>query len=136
MRANWMAALAAASMLCGCASASYVMDEYSSVEAKPFAMEGKKDFYRVFDKPAENKLMITPSIGRAAAAGFISGATFGGVAAEDNLGRKPEYEAATMAYLRSTGRDCRILDGYVVIKSQWEFKYDCSIPQRVAGKVK
>jgi hypothetical protein len=127
MRANWMAALGAALMLSGCASANYVMSEYSGVQLKHFEMaEGQT--YRVFDKPEANKLMITPSLDRAAGAGFVSGLTFGAVPAQDNLGPKPEYERASLAYLASTGRTCRLIDGYIVIQGQWEFKYDCSPP--------
>lgn len=126
MRTNRMAALGAAVMLCGCASANYVMSEYGGVQLKHFEM-GEGQTYRIFDKPDANKLMITPSFDRAAGAGFVSGLTFGAVPAQDNLGPKPEYERASLAYLTSTGRTCRLIDGYVVIQGQWEFKYDCSV---------
>jgi hypothetical protein len=125
MRANWMA-VGVAGMLCGCASANYVMSEYGGVQLKHFEMNDGQT-YRVFDKPDANKLMITPSLDRAAGAGFVSGLTFGAVPAQDNLGPKPEYERASLAYLASTGRTCRLIDGYVVIQGQWEFKYDCSV---------
>jgi len=123
---NWLAAFGAAVTLCCCASANYVMNEYSGVEVTRFEVPDK-DTYRVFDKPSQNKLMITPSLDRAAGAGFVSGLTFGAVSAQDNLGRKPEFEQVTLAYLTSTGRSCRIVDGYIVIQGQWEFKYDCSV---------
>lgn len=119
---------ACALMLAGCgAGAQYAMSEYSGVEVKSFALEGD-DIYRVFDKPASNKLMITPSFGKAMMAGAAQGATFGAVDAMDTIGPKPMFERATVEYLKSTGRTCRIVDGYVVIKPQWEFKYDCSLP--------
>jgi hypothetical protein len=127
MRVNGMAALGAALLLGGCASANYVMSEYGGVPLKHFEM-GDGQTYRVFDKPDANKLMITPSLDRAAGAGFVSGLTFGAVPTQDNLGPKPEYERASLAYLTSTGRTCRLIDGYVVIQGQWEFKYDCSVP--------
>jgi hypothetical protein len=120
-------ALSAALTLSGCASVDYVATEYGGMQPANFEV-ADVDTYRVFDKPAANKLMITPSLGRAAGAGFVSGLTFGAVSADDNLGRKPEFERASLAYLKSTGRDCRIMDGYVVIRGQWEFKYDCSVP--------
>ncbi len=117
--------LAIALLLAGCAATNYVLTEYAGIDVVNFNIPGA-DTYRVFDKPAANKLRITPSIERAAGAGFVSGLTFGGVAAEDNIGRKPEYENATLAYLKSTGRECRVIDGYVVLRGNWEFKYDCS----------
>jgi hypothetical protein len=121
--------VAAALMLGGCASASYVMSEYGGIDPVPF--DGGTDIYRVFDKPAANKVMITPSIARAMGAGAASGLTFGAVPISDNVGPKPEYERVAIAYLKSTGRECRILDGYLVITAQWEFKYDCSVPNLV-----
>lgn len=120
---------ACALMLAGCgAGVKYAIDEYSGVEVKSFQItEPDGEIYRVFDKPAQSKLMITPSLGRAAGAGFASGLTFGAVSADDSLGPKPEFEKATLAYLASTQRpNCRIIDGYVVVRGQWEFKYDCT----------
>lgn len=108
--------------LAGCSSgAQYAMREYSGVSAVPFTVEDD-DVYRVFDKPAESRLMITPSIAKAAAMGAVGGATMG---IADVSGIKPTYERAAVAYLASTGRHCRIVDGYLVQRPQWEFKYDC-----------
>ncbi len=112
-------------MLAGCTAAiGYIMEEYKGVEAVPFAIEGE-DVYRVFDKPSANKLMITPSIANSAGAGFAQGLAFGAI---DATPPKPMFERASLAYLTSTGRKCRILDGALLAKPQWEFKYDCSIP--------
>lgn len=124
--------LAAALTLAGCAGASYVMSEYQGIEPTPFPVEGD-DVYRIFDKPADNRLMITPSIAKAMGAGFVQGATFGGVDAMDSIGPKPQFEHAALAYLQSTGRTCRILDGYIVVRPQWEFKYDCRLHQATNG---
>jgi hypothetical protein len=111
---------------CG-AGVQYAMNEYSGVGVKSFDVEGE-DTYRVFDKPAANRLMITPSLGKAMGAGFAQGATFGGIDAMDTIGPKPTFEKAALGYLASTGRSCRIIDGYIVVKPQWEFKYDCALP--------
>lgn len=128
-----LSVVACALALAGCAGVSYVMKEYSGISPKPFEIEGE-DIYRVFDRPEANKLMITPSFGKAAGAGALQGLTFGGVDAMDSIGPKPMFEHAALAYLKSTGRQCRVLDGYLVIRPQWEFKYDCSLPALAAPK--
>lgn len=107
----------------GCAGASYAVNEYSGIT--PVSFDAGDDAYRIFDKPSANKLMITPSIGRAMAMGAGSGVTWG---AADTSIPKPVYERAALGYLSSTGRQCRIVDGYSVIHPQWEFKYDCGLP--------
>lgn len=117
-------AMAAALMVSACANVSYVLDEYGGIPPVDYVVDGD-DNYRVFDKPQANKLMITPSYGRAMAGGFMKGATFG---AADTAVPKPLFERAALGFLESTGRKCRILDGYMVLSPQWEFKYDCSIP--------
>lgn len=117
--------------LAGCgAGVQYAVQEYQGIPVQSFNMgegEGERTF-RIFDKPAANKLMITPSLGDAAGMGFASGLTFGALNADNP---KPIYESAAAGYLKSTGRTCRIVDGYLVEKPQWEFKYDCSIPAPV-----
>lgn len=118
----------AAVTLPGCgAGVQYAIDEYSGISVVEYEVIDE-DAYRIFDKPSANKLMITPSLGRAAGAGMLQGLTFGGADAMDTLGPKPKFEAAALGYLASTGRKCRILDGYIVARPQWEFKYDCSLP--------
>jgi hypothetical protein len=115
----------------GCAGMSYAVSEYQGISPVPFDVAGD-DTYRVFDKPASNKLMITPSIGRAMAMGAGRGIT---LMAADTSVPKPLYERAALGYLASTGRtNCRIVDGYLVIDPQWEFKYDCSVPPVTEAK--
>lgn len=114
-----------AAPLAGCgAGVNYILDEYRGTEMKSFEMPGE-DTYRIFDKPHQNKLMITPSLGSAAGTGFTRGLTLGAV---DPEAPKPVYERAALGYLESTGRRCRALETYLLVKPQWEVKYDCSIP--------
>lgn len=116
-------AVAVALLLCGCARMNYVLEEYTGISAVPFDVPGD-DVYRVFDKPAASKLMITPSAAKALGMGAESGLYMGRV---DTTPPKALYERASLAYLASTGRpNCRIIDGDMVLKPQWEFKYDCS----------
>jgi len=124
---RFAAVVSCALVMAGCgAGVQYAMDNYRGVEVKNFQIEEPDgEIYRVFDKPAENRLMITPSLGTAAAYGAVSGATFG---AANIDGPKPIFERAALAFLASTGRKCRVIDGYLIARPQWEFKYDCSIP--------
>lgn len=120
MRILCIAALCA--VLGGCAGVSYAIDEYSGVEVKNIQMPD--DNYRVFDKPAQNKMMVTPSLAASAGQGFASGLLLNAV---DNTPPKPRFDAAALQYLENTGRQgCRIVDSYVVVKPQFEIKYDCT----------
>jgi len=122
---RFAAVIACASALAGCgAGVQYIMDEYKGVEVQNFEVPNE-DIYRIFDKPLANKLMITPSLGSTVAMGVVSGATFGAARAD---GPKPVLERASLGFLASTGRKCRIIDGYLLARPQWEFKYDCSLP--------
>lgn len=81
-----------------------------------------RDDWRIFDKPKEGRLMITPSIGRAAGQGFGRGITLGAV---DTDIPKPEYQRAVEGWLMAQKRQCSVTDGYKLIRPQWEFKYSC-----------
>lgn len=82
-----------------------------------------RDDWRIFDKSAEGRLMITPSLGRSAGAGAVTGLTFG--AADTDI-PKPEYQRAVEGWLSAQGRNCMVTDGYKLIRPQWEFKYSCT----------
>lgn len=107
--------------LAGCAGMSYAMQEYSGVTIEEVVMPD--DTYRIFDKPQQGKMMVTSSIGAAAARGFGEGLLLGAV---DNTPPKPLFDAAALAYLRKTGRNnCRVVESYLLVKPQFEVKYEC-----------
>lgn len=106
--------------IAGCAGMQYAMKHYSGVPVVHHKMPD--DTYRVFDKPNEGRLMITSSLGAAAAGGAKSGITFG--AASSSAPRNFFQEAAE-SYLKKTGRDCTIKDGHLIVSPQWEFFYEC-----------
>lgn len=106
-------------LIAGCAGMNYVLDNYSGVSPVEHVMV--EDTYRIFDKPSQNRLMITPSLGSSVA----SGAAIGLFGASETVGPKPVFSKAVLSYLKSTGRECKIIDGYVVLSPQWEFKYQC-----------
>jgi hypothetical protein len=108
----------------GCATISYVMQEYHDVPVQEVRMSD--DTYRIFDKPAASKLMVTSSLSSAAGQGFVKGLTFGAVPTD---APKPLFEAASLQFLSENGRPgCRIVDAYLLAQPQWEVKYDCSPP--------
>lgn len=116
MQTSRLAAALLALALAGCAGLSEIL-QYKDVS--PVRMTDAGHVWRIFDKPLEHRLMITPTIGRAAGLGLGRGLT--GVDAIP----KPEFESAATAWLASTGRNCTLIDGYVLAEPQWEFKYRC-----------
>lgn len=114
------ALLAATVLLPGCAGLGYAM-QYSGSELTQFEWAGRP--WRIFDKAAEQRMMITPSLGRSAGQGLIEGLTFG---IADTEIPKPDYQAAVEGFLAGTGRaNCQVTDGYKLIEPQWEFTYRC-----------
>lgn len=108
--------------LSGCAGMNYAMDNYSGVAPVDFVSRGEE--YRIFDKPNEQRMMVTPSLERSAGIGLVRGFTFG---IAGNAIPKPFFENAVSDYLASTGRQCAIKDGFEIIEPQWEFRYSCAL---------
>jgi hypothetical protein len=139
MRTGIAATTISAIALSGCQGRQYAMDEYNKVPVQSFVVEpadGKPRFtsdgkggqidrartYRIFDKPAEFKLMITPSLGEAAGSGFLRGLTFG---AADMGEPVVAYRDAAEKYLASTGRSCSARDIVLIVRPQYEVRYEC-----------
>lgn len=114
--------MAICAALGGCASVNYIVNEYQGVSVQEVKMSD--DTYRVFDKPAQNKMMVTSSLSSAAGQGFARGLTFGAVPTDPP---KPLFEAAALQFLSENGRTgCRVIDAYLLARPQWEVKYDCT----------
>lgn len=111
--------LALAVLTAGCAGIQYA-NQYRGIEVERFSWDGQT--WRIFDKPDEGRLMITPTLLRSARQGFVGGLFFG---AFDTDIPKPRYEAATIGWLLESGRECTVTDGYEVVSPQWEFTYTC-----------
>lgn len=101
--------------LSGCSGLTYAIENYQSVD--PVSFTNGSQGFRVFDKPNEGRLMITPTIGQAMA----QGATFGAASTAQNT-----YKQASLAYLASTGRNCTSTEMSLVVQPQWEMFYNCS----------
>lgn len=116
----WLAFLACIVGIGGCASLSYITANYGSIEPRPVSTS--YDTFRVFDKPDASKLMITSSLGSALAQGAGGGLLLNPTV---TAVPKPVFQEAAEQYLTSTGRTCRIVDGYLLVNPQWEFRYQC-----------
>lgn len=113
--------LASVFTLSACSGAGYAIENYSGVDVQRIQVNGES--WRIFDKPNENRLMITPSLGRAASVGAVQGATFG--ISDGGKDTMAEFEAAADAYVQSRKSKCRVTKGALVINPQYEFFYEC-----------
>jgi hypothetical protein len=102
-----------------CGNLKYIVKEYHGVKVVTHA--APQATVRIFDKPAQQKMMVTPTIGKAMGMGAASGATFG----LWTLGSDPfPLQGAAQNYLDVTGRrNLRITQGRLLVKPQWEFEY-------------
>jgi hypothetical protein len=100
--------------LAGCSGMNYAMEHYNEVDPQPITY--KDQSFRIFDKPTEGRLMITPTVGNSA----LQGLTFGGAATAQNT-----YKQAAAAYLGATGRTCEVTEMMLVVQPQWETFYKC-----------
>lgn len=104
----------------GCAGVSDAMT-YSGIPVTRF--QYAEDNWRIFDDPAKNRMMTTPSVGKASAAGAANGLTLGlAQAIPEGL----QHKEMVVAYMASTGRGaCTITKERKVIYGQYEFEYEC-----------
>ncbi len=116
----------AAIIMGGCASVSYIVDNYSGVPIQE--VETSYDTFRVFDKPAENRMMITTSIASASGQGIVGGLMLNPAGGATPL---PIFREAVEKYLAQSGRACQVKDGALIAVPQWEFRYTCE-PEKVA----
>lgn len=145
MRISFGIIAAGAIALTGCQGMKYAMDNYRDTKVQSYLFvpnDGKPRYsetaidsmghtrqvdramtYRIFDKPDENRLMITPSLGASAGMGFAKGLTFGAVSAGPSPAAMRE---AAGGFLASTGRTCTADQIDLVAEPQYEVRYTCS----------
>jgi hypothetical protein len=115
-------AVALCAGLAGCASVNYIVKEYGDVPMVEVTMP--EDTYRVFDRPADRKLMITPSMSTGMRNAYVNGLTLG---AANNEIPRANFEAASIQFLQEHGRPgCRVIEAHVLESPQWEVSYDCT----------
>lgn len=108
--------------LSSCSSgARYAINNYKSVPVVRFAVTDGST-YRIFHKPSEKRLMITPSLAAAAGQGALQGISLGAI----NSGRPVIlYEDAAIQFLASKGSRCQVTKSFLVVKPQYEIRYEC-----------
>lgn len=118
-----IAVLSAAVGLSGCANLNYAMDEYGQT---PMVLYEHRDkTYRLWDKPDQNKMMVSSNLGAAAGDGFMTGLTFGIVSAYPG---EPTMRSVAEGYLAGKQRKCTVAIGTLIQQPQWEFRYQCQAP--------
>ena len=98
-----------------CSGLGYIVETYGSVDAVTFQSQGMA--WRIYDLPAANKVMVTPSVGRSAGQGLVLGAA-------NNA--EQQFERAAIEWLAKTGRNCEVGNGFILVNPQYEFPYTCS----------
>lgn len=94
-----------------CAGAGTAISRYGSVQPMAFAHDGAT--YRVYDKPSEGRMMITPSLADSRDWNKRS-SMFG-----------PELEFADAAQAFVQGRGCHVTNAQELIEPQFEVTYSC-----------
>ena len=110
--------------LSGCATGSYAEKHYADIEAVSF--EHDENEWSIYNKPSENRLMITPPYSVSATRGFMLGLTFGVVDTDFAGG---VYRDAAIAWLASQGKECKANNFHQIqylTEFQWEVEYECS----------
>ena len=107
--------------LTACAGLDYVIENYSSVEMQQYSYAGEN--WRIFDKPTENRLMITPSMESAIAGGAKTGLTLG--LAGNQGDPENRFRTAARMFVKQRDESCEIVDGKMLINPQYEYNYIC-----------
>ena len=110
---------AVAATLAGCAGLNEAMTKYGDTDPVTYKIDGAT--WRIFDQPENGRLMITPGLGAAGAAGAKQGITFGMAGYE--YVQSETFTPPATAYLAQ--RNCKITAGHLVVPTQYEFEYDC-----------
>lgn len=105
----------------GCSQLSYLGENYGQVKSERFGYSGKT--WLIYDRPTDDRLMISPNFGDELASSVIEGLTLG-LSGKVN-GPEGAYHAAAAAYLRSKESPCQVTNGAHIFENSWEFFYTC-----------
>lgn len=95
--------------------------DYSNVLAQEIQYNDR--VWRIFDKPREGRLMITPSVHAAVGAGIATGFTLGLIPSPN--GKASTFRPAVDAYLSQKLENCDVTFARLLIKPYYEFSYSC-----------
>lgn len=117
-------------ILIGCAGMDYAMKNYSGVKVETWISPTTKKTFRIFDKPTENRMMITLGFGDASAQGIGQGLTLG---IADTRTPEGVYQDAAIEWLALRGRACTATSTFLVVEPQYEVRYACTSTKATAG---
>ena len=109
--------LGSAFLLSACGGVGYALENYTGVQVQ--RIEANAETWQILDKPEEGRMMITPSIGRAAAVGAAQGATFD--LSDGGRDTFQEFRAVAATYLGNRDDRYSITNGALVVSPQYEF---------------
>lgn len=121
---NFLKVLVLAALLAGCSQETqdgikYAIAEYKDVESKDYAINGET--WRIFDRADAAKIMIIAPFNRINRESFRDGMSLG--LGKKTLNTDAEFRPAATAYIASIG--CKIGEGRLVVRTQYEFDYTC-----------
>ena len=125
-----IAAVSLPLILIGCAGMDYAMKNYSGVKVESWVSPTTKKTFRIFDKPTENRMMITLGFGDASAQGIGQGLTLG---VADTRTPGGVYQDAAIEWLALRGRACTATSTFLVIEPQYEVRYTCTSATKSIG---
>ena len=108
--------------LIGCSGGlSYAVKNYRGVKPQRFLYADEN--WRIFDKPSENRLMITPSFGTAMKGGAKTGMALGLAGHQSDPENK--FKTAAMMFVKEKSSTCKIIGGKLIVMPQYEYTYEC-----------
>src|SRR4051812_40459190 len=111
-----LVSVACALLIAGCASSPSISERYSGID--PVGVWGRES-YRVYDKRAENLVLVTTRHG----SGFMPGSAPAAMSPDTRLLPRPIFQAAADRYFEEAGRgECHVIDGYAVTVKAFEFQ--------------
>ncbi|MBM1817424.1 hypothetical protein JQW73_21410 [Sulfitobacter pseudonitzschiae] len=117
-----LAVLTAACVISGCTGETeFYTKDYSTVLPQEIQHNGR--MWRIFDKPQEGRLMISPSARAAAGAGIATGLTLGLIPSPND--KASTFKPAVDAYLSQKSENCGVTFSRLLIKPYYEFSYSC-----------
>ncbi|MDP9837617.1 hypothetical protein J2T09_002369 [Neorhizobium huautlense] len=109
--------------LSGCAGVNYAIQHYSGIKPVIWTSPTTGKSYRIYDKRAENRLMIALGLGESALQGIGAGATLG---IADTRTPSVVYQDAALEWLATTGKKCEAKNISLVLEPQYEVRYVCA----------
>lgn len=122
MRVGAIIALAGAVVLAGCATATYVGNEYGGASAYTMVPRGDGVGFSVRVHNTKPKLIVSVDMQTAAGMGMISGVTYGAVAGGPVYA---DFDKAAQEGLAELKPGCRAVNGKPLERVHYEYDVEC-----------